>query len=185
MDATERLLPGLRVGERVTLQASAGGEDCEVVGFVVALDEEALGIQDRHGTTHTIPRDALRAARRLGVSRGRDPLRTPTALLDSLAARAGVTGTPYLARISDQLDGLTPPTDGPAWGAAAAFDGHEARFEGEWVTLGDASPETARAAAWWATRMGARSIQVRTGDPQLAEALLKAGFQMPLQPGKE
>ena len=32
-------------------------------------------------------------------------------------------------------------------------------------------------AAWWATRMGARSVQVRTSDPEVADALTEAGFQ--------
>ncbi len=183
-DGADRLLPGLRAGERVTLQARVDGADTEVIGFVVALDDRTLGVQDRHGTTHTVPRDAVRAGRRLGISRGRDPLKTPRALLDALAERAGAPGTPYLARISDLLDGLEPPTDGPAWGATASFDGREARFENEWVTLADASLEAARAAAWWATRMGARSVQVRTDDPGLAAALLKAGFQAPLGQGE-
>ena len=48
-------------------------------------------------------------------------------------------------------------------GALAEVDGVRARFEGEWVTLPTASDSTVVAAAWWATRMGARSVQVR-GD---------------------
>ena len=41
--------------------------------------------------------------------------------------------------------------------------GPRARFEGEWVTLPSAPEDVVVAAAWWATRMGARSVQVR-GD---------------------
>nr|NLI50705.1 hypothetical protein [Propionibacterium sp.] len=176
-DAVDRLLPGLRAGERVTLLAATDAGPAEVLGFVTAVDAETLAVLDRRGTSHRVPRAAVRAAKRLGVARGRDPLATPRRLLDDLAARAGASGTPYVARISDLLAGLEPPAAVPPWGPVAEFAGVVARCEGEWVTLTDAGPDAARQAAWWATRMGARSVQVRTDDPAVAAELTAAGFR--------
>lgn len=175
-DAVERLLPGLRVGERVSLLAATDAGPVEALGFVTALDEQALEVLDRRGTTHRLPRAGVRAAKRLGVALGRNPLTTPRRLLDDLATRAGASGAVYVARISELLAGAEPPREVPAWGETAEFGGVRARFEGEWVTLADATPDAARAAAWWATRMGARSVQVRTADASSAAALVAAGF---------
>lgn len=178
-DPVDRLLPGLHVGERVTLLATTDAGPAEVLGFVTAVDADALAVLDRHGSTHRVPRAGVRAGRRLGMALGRNPLTTPRRLLDDLAGRAGAVGTPYLTRISDLLSGLEPPAAVPPWGPVATFGGVAARCEGEWVTLPDAGPDAARAAAWWATRMGARSVQVRTADPGLGAALLAAGFRTP------
>jgi hypothetical protein len=178
-DALDRLLPGLRIGERVSLLASTDAGPTEALGFVTELDAATLAVVDRHGTTHRLPRSGLRAGKRMGVALGRNPLTTPRALLDTLAARAGASGTPYLTRISDLLAGLEPPATVPPWGPVAEFGGAVARCEGEWVTLPGVGPDAARAAAWWATRMGARSIQVRTDDPALAARLTAAGFRTP------
>ena len=91
-DAVERLLPGLRVGERVSLLAATDAGPVEALGFVTALDEQALEVLDRRGTTHRLPRAGVRAAKRLGVALGRNPLTTPRRLLDDLATRAGASG---------------------------------------------------------------------------------------------
>ncbi len=178
-DAVDRLLPGLRVGERVSLLAVTDAGPAEALGFVTELDADALAVVDRHGTTHRLPRAGVRAGKRMAVALGRNPLTTPRRVLDDLAARAGASGTPYVVRISDLLAGLEPPAAVPPWGQVAAFGGVEARFEGEWVTLPAAGPDAARAAAWWATRMGARSVQVRTDDPKVAARLVDAGFRTP------
>lgn len=180
-DPVERLAPGLRVGERVTLLVAS--EDCsrDVLGFVTALDDASLTVVDRRGTETTVARASVLAGKRMGVALGRDPRRTPPAELDAHAARAGAFGTPYVARISDLLAGLPFPAAVPARGEWAEPGGVRARCEGEWVTLASPPPapsivDAARAAAWWATRWGARSVQVRTSDAAAAAALEAAGF---------
>lgn len=172
MDALARLVPALVVGERVSLRL--GGR--ELIGFVTALSAGSLGVVDRRGTEHEVLRSDVIAARRVGVSLGRDPLAAPRTLLDGLAARAAVSGTPWVCRISTLLEGRTPPPSVPPWGPWAECEGVRARFEGEWVTLPAASVAQCVAAAWWATRMGARSVQVRTDDPAAVDALGAVGF---------
>lgn len=176
MDAVDRLLPGLRVGERVSLHVAGPDGGADVLGFVTGLDAAGLDVVDRRGATHRVARDAVRAGKKMAVALGRNPLKTPRDLLDALACRAAASGAVYVARISDLLAGLQPPAEVAPWGEWASFGGTRARFENEWVTLADASPDAARAAAWWATRMGARSVQVRTDDPAVAAQLTAAGF---------
>ena len=175
MDALDRLSPPLRTGERVSLRL-AGTPAREALGFVVEVGPDALALVDRRGAVTRHARADVQAARRGGVALGRDPLRTPQAELDALAARAGASGEAWVARLSDLLAGRTPPAEVPAWGGSAEFDGVRARHEGEWVTLADAGVDAAVAAGWWATRQGARSVQVRTDDPEVAAALAAAGF---------
>lgn len=173
MDALDRLSPAPAVGERVSLRLDGR----ELIGFLTSLDADALGVVDRRGAGHSVRRSDVVAVRRVGVSLGRDPLATPRPLLDGLAARAGVSGTPWVCRLSALLADRTPPASVPSWGEWAEFSGVRARFEGEWVTLPAASVEACVAAGWWATRMGARSVQVRTDDPAVSDALSAAGFR--------
>lgn len=175
-DLIARLVPALRVGERVSIRVASDAGAREVIGFVTGLDAERVDVLDRRGTTHAVARASVAAVRRVGVAPGRDPVSTPRDLLDRLAARAGASGTPWVARISHLLADREPPEVVPDWGEWADVAGRRARFEGEWVTLADAGADTCVAAAWWATRMGARSVQVRTGDPVLAAELSTAGF---------
>ena len=86
MHADRLLIPPLLVGERVTLRLTDPARD--LIGFVTAVDP--LIVEDRHGGMHPILAGTVVAARRAGVSLGRDPHRTPRALLDDLADRAGV-----------------------------------------------------------------------------------------------
>lgn len=161
------------VGERVSVRL----DDRELIGFVTRVDAAELGLVDRRGVEHEVGLPRVVAWRPVGVSLGRDPLAFPRPLLDGLAARAGASGTPWVCRISTLLAGRTPPASVPPRGEWADFDGVRARFEGEWVTLAGASVGVAEcvAAAWWATRMGARSIQVR-GEGSVPDALADAGF---------
>lgn len=175
MDALDRLAPPLRPGERVSLRL-AGTPPREALGYVTELTQDAVALVDRRGTVTRHGRAGVQAARRVGVALGRDPLRTPLSELDALAGRAGAVGAPWVARLSVLLAGRTPPADVPAWGASADFGGVRAHLEGEWVTLADAGVDAAVAAGWWATRQGARSVQVRTDDPAVAAALAAAGF---------
>ncbi len=226
-------VPGHRVSVRLPGR--------ELIGFVTHADAESFTVLDRRGAEHVVALSEVVAWRAVGVSLGRDPLAFPRALLDGLAARADVSGTAWVCRISALLEGRTPPTAVPEWGELARFPAvapdqpqthaapdrpqtptapdqpptptapdqpqtptHAApdqtptptdaenepepparpeggttipaRFEGEWVTLGCAPVEVCVAAAWWATRMGARSIQVRCDDPTLTAALAAAGF---------
>ena len=175
-DVVDAMEPALSVGERVSLRVPAGGAAREVIGFVTALSVDRLGVVDRRGVEHDLARSDVDAIRRVDVALGRRPEATPRDLLDALAERAGVEGACWVGRISTLLAGRTPPASVPPWGEWADVDGVRARFEGEWVTLPTASEAAVVAAAWWATRMGARSVQVRTDDPACAAALGRLGF---------
>lgn len=175
-DVVASLRPALRVGERVSLRALDSGTAREVIGFVTTLSDARIGVVDRRGTEHALDRTDVDAIRRVPVALGRRPEATPRDLLDALADRARVPGTAWVARISSLLEGRTPPAAVPPWGEWAEIDGVRVRFEGEWVTLPGASVDTIVAAAWWATRMGARSVQVRTEDAGGGDALAEAGF---------
>ncbi|QIK72838.1 hypothetical protein G7070_11835 [Propioniciclava coleopterorum] len=173
------LNPPLRIGERVgVLFTDTDGARTEALGFVTHVDADAVALVDRHGTERRLAWGDVEALRRVPISRGRRPDAAPRALLDDLADRTGAAGTPWVARISDLLAGRTPPEMVPAWGETAAFGGAAARFEGEWVTVAGGSPDDWVAAAWWATRMGARSVQVRlpgADDAPAASGFLRVG----------
>lgn len=157
MHADRLLIPPLLVGERVTLRLTDPARD--LIGFVTAL--EPLTIEDRNGRLHRIAPGTVQAARRVGVSLGRDPVRTPRALLDELASRAGLAGDPELHRISDLLAGRAAPaevfTERGEWSRGA----DRARVEGEWLSTNVEDPELLAALCWWASRQNARSVQVR------------------------
>lgn len=163
MPSDDGVSPALHPGERVSLLARSDDALREVIGFITTLSNDAIAVVDRTGVEHEVRRADIEALRRVGVALGRRPEATPRDLLDGLAERAGVVGVCWVGRISALLEGRTPPAAVPAWGERATFDGAPARFEGEWVTLASASDDIVVAAAWWATRMGARSVQVR-GD---------------------
>lgn len=76
------------MGERVSVRAVEHGSPTDVIGFVTALTGDTLSIVDRRGVVHTLAWDAVSAGKRVPVSRGRDPLRTPPALLTQLVAAA-------------------------------------------------------------------------------------------------
>ncbi len=169
MAGMDALTPPIGIGERISLRLAEPARD--LVGFVTALDP--LTLEDRHGRTHVVPGDTVVAARRVGVSLGRDPRAAPRDLLDTLAARAGIgaAAEPELHRISDLLAGRPAP--------AAVFAGRRdwsdgerrARVEGEWLTTDVTEPALLVDLAWWATRQNARSIQVRrptNGPPTTA-----------------
>ncbi|MDO5535738.1 MAG: hypothetical protein Q4F65_13945 [Propionibacteriaceae bacterium] len=147
----------------MSLHVDAGDGAREVIGFVTGVGSDTVGVVDRRGHEHVVGLADILAGRRVGVALGRRPEATPRDLLDALAARAGLTGDCWVGRISALLEGRTPPAEVPAWGEWAELDGVRARFEGEWVSLPAAPDDVVVAAAWWATRMGARSVQVR-GD---------------------
>ncbi|MGC4154680.1 MAG: hypothetical protein QM628_16635 [Propionicimonas sp.] len=156
--------PGVRVTVRFAVPE---GGTRDVVGFVLGADDSTMIVLDRHGTEHTIVRADIVAGHRVPVSRGRDPLRMPTDLLDAMAERTGVRGRRFVIRLFDLLDGLEPP--------ATVTAPEVATTDGEWVTA-DAS-EPLEAVGWWAARSGVRSMQVRTDDPAVAERLLARGFR--------
>ncbi len=168
----------LAVGMRVSLRAGGASGRREVIGFLTRLSSDALVLVDRHGTEHPLARAQIEAIRPVAVALGRRPEATPRDLLEALTDRAGASGSCWVARISTLLAGRTPPASVPAWGTWAEFDGVRARSEGEWVTLPLAPLPVLVDAAWWATRMGARSIQVRADsvDEASANALSASGF---------
>lgn len=178
MDPLDRLSPPPDVGSRVSV-AVAGTPMTEAIGFVTALSATSVAILDQHGVTHTVERSTLVGARLVPLARGRNPLHAPLDLLDALAHRVDASGQPHVIRISELLAGTSMPDALPGWGPVATIGGHAARVEGEWVTLGGGSPQVWVTAAWWATRMGARSVQVRTDDPATTRALRTAGFSVP------
>lgn len=156
------LTPPLRRGERVgMLFRDDDGARTEMLGYVTVLEADELAVIDRHGRERHLGWDAVEALRRVPVSRGRRPGSASRDLLDALAERAGAGGVAWVARISDLLAQEPPPEQVPAWGTTAVFGSSTAQHEGEWVTLAGGSAADWVAAAWWATRMGARSVQVR------------------------
>lgn len=175
-DVWTRLIPGARIGERVSLRVTRSGASTEVIGFITALDDTTVTVVDRRGTHHPLSRTLVTGFRRVGVARGRAPASAPRALLDDLAARASAPGEPWVARLSDLLAQEEPPAEVPPWGTTTLIGRISVRVEGEWVTLAEGTPETWVAAGWWATRAGARSIQVRTRAPGIEMALSSCGF---------
>ncbi len=158
MAGMDGLRPALRIGERVSLRLSEPARD--LIGFVVALDP--LTLEDRHGRTHAVAAAAVLAARRVGVSLGRDPRSAARDLLDALAARAGIAGEAVeVRRISDLLAGRPAPAEVFAGRGEWAEGVWRARVEGEWLTTNVTDPALLVELAWWATRQNARSIQVR------------------------
>ena len=159
------------VGGRVSLRRRlADGGQGDLLGFVLATDAGRLLVRDRHGTVHAVARADVLALRTVGVARGRDPIRTPVADLDRLAAAAGVSGRAFVARLCDLLDGRAPAPP-PAWPAPPPCP---ALLDGEWVT-GAACPDLL-ALVWWASHHDARSIHVRTTDAEVLAALEQLGF---------
>lgn len=144
----------------------------DLVGFVLSAGADGLRLRDRHGGVHAVAWQAVRALRVVGVARGRDPLRAARVELDRLAAASGVTGRAFVARLGTLLDDRSPVVPG-AWDAAPPCP---ATLSGEWVTTGDACADPV-ALARWATQRDARSMQVRTDDPDAIEALLHLGFR--------
>lgn len=158
-------------GRRISLRrVRADGEQGDLIGFVIAASESGLRLRDRRGREHEVAWGDVLALRPIGVARGRDPLRTPLAELDGLADAAGLTGRVFVARVADLVDRLVPP---PLPGPGSPPP-QPASLAGEWVTTGSAADLTGL--AWWAAHNGARSLQVRTADPQVVARLLEAGF---------
>lgn len=165
--ARQHLEPGRRVSLR---RVRPDGEQGDLVGFVLASDPAGLVLRDRRGVVHSLAWDHVLACRPVGVARGRDPVRTPLAELDRLAAAAGVSGRVFVARLSALLD-PRPPVP---LGAPSSPPPAPATLDGEWVTAARCADVIAL--AWWATHRDARSIQVRTDDPAAAAELLALGF---------
>ncbi|MBK8447495.1 MAG: hypothetical protein IPL41_12685 [Micropruina sp.] len=157
MDADRLLIPPLHLGERVTLRLTEPTRD--LIGFVTAV--APLTLEDRHGRLHQIAPGTVQAARRVGVSLGRDPRKASRDLLDELAARAGLSGEPVLHRISDLLAGRAAPESVFAERDDWADGPRRARVDGEWLSTNVDDPELLIALCWWATRQNARSVQVR------------------------
>lgn len=158
------------VGGRVSLRRSLGDGAGDLLGFVLATDAERLVVRDRRGVVHEVAWSDVLARRAVGVARGRDPLRTPRAELDRMAAVAGVSGRAFVARLCDLLDGRDPVPP-PEWTAPPPCAAHLA---GEWVTAGPC-PDLL-GLAWWASHHDARSIQVRTSDAAVVTTLRQLGF---------
>lgn len=167
----------VQIGRRVSLRrVRADGEQGDLLGFVLDSDGKRLRLRDRRGVPHDVPWSAVLAWRPVGVARGRDPLRTPLAELDRLAAEAGAVGRVLVARLSDLLDGR-PPGSVRDWDDPPPCP---ARLDGEWVVTGECGDVLAL--AWWAAHHDARSIQVRTADAGAAEELERLGFREVLAP---
>jgi hypothetical protein len=146
------------------------GEIGDIIGFVREATADGLTISDRRGQLHALVWDQVVAWRQVGVARGRDPLRTPLAQLDELAAAAGVEGRVFVARLGGLLDGV----EAPPVAELGTPPPQTAVIAGEWVTAGTTGDLLAL--GWWATHHDARSMQVRTDDPAEVAQLLVLGF---------
>jgi hypothetical protein len=146
------------------------GEIGDIIGFVREATADGLTISDRRGQLHALVWDQVVAWRQVGVARGRDPLRTPLAQLDELAAAAGVEGRVFVARLGGLLDGV----EAPPVAELGTPPPQPAVIAGEWVTAGTTGDLLAL--GWWATHHDARSMQVRTDDPAEVAQLLVLGF---------
>ena len=138
----------------------------DIVGFVLGSDVDTVTVLDRRGAEHVVPLADIVAGHEVPVSRGRDPRRMPTDLLDRMAERTGVAGRRLVIRVADLLEGLESP--------ALVETPEIATVDGEWVTADPGEPLVE--VAWWAARQGARSMQVRTDDPDEVAGLLARGF---------
>jgi hypothetical protein len=152
------------IDTRVSIRYAIGDRFSELVGFVTSVDAAGLRVQHRDGSEIPLLWAQIQHWRRVGVARGRDPLRTPKSELDQLAAAAGVTGQTFVIRLSQLLDASAP----------APGSGVNVQVIGEWATI--AGSVDLLPAAWWAARQDARSLQVRTSDPSKATELLALGF---------
>ncbi len=158
-------------GRRVSLRrVRDDGEIGDIIGFVREATADGLTICDRRGQLHALVWDKVVAWRQVGVARGRDPLRTPLAELDALAAAAAVQGRVFVARLCDLLDGV----EAPPVAELGTPPPQPAVIAGEWVTAGTTGDLLAL--GWWATHHDARSMQVRTDDPAEVAQLLALGF---------
>jgi hypothetical protein len=159
-------------GTRLSLRrVRDDGEQGDLVGFVLASDGDRVVLCDRRGAVVDVPWSSVLAWRPVGVARGRDPMRTPLADLDRLAEAALVAGRAFVTRLSDLLLDQ-PPAPLEDW---AAPPPSPARLDGEWVTAGPAPDYLAL--GWWAAHHDARSLQIRTDDPDAAAELARLGFR--------
>ncbi|MEN0071566.1 MAG: hypothetical protein AAGC63_11310 [Propionicimonas sp.] len=156
--------PGVRV--TVRFRVPEGGTK-DVVGYVVGAGPTTMTVLDRRGAEQVVRLADIVAGHRVPVSRGRDPMRMPADLLDAMAERTGVAGRRFVIRLADLLEGREPP--------ALVASPELATADGEWVTAGPDEP--LEEVAWWASRSGVRSMQVRTDDPARIAALLDRGFR--------
>jgi hypothetical protein len=138
----------------------------DVVGFVLGSNDETMTVLDRRGAEHVVPLADIVAGHQVPVSRGRDPLRMPADLLDTMAERTGVSWRRFVIRLADLLEGCEPPE--------LVASPEVATADGEWVTADPDEP--LEEVAWWAARSGVRSMQVCADDPDKAAALLARGF---------
>lgn len=86
MDALPEIIPAVRLGERLVVRHRLpDGSATDVIGWVIGLTEDAVVLCDHLGSTSTIPRTTVLAARRLPLARGgRDPMRTSPAELQQV-----------------------------------------------------------------------------------------------------
>ena len=158
----DALLPGRRAA---LLRRTAAGAQTELLGYVTRADSDFVEVEDVRGLRHLVPANEVAAARTLGVSLGRDPMRADPAELDRLAGGQGIHAR-LVVRIASLLDGREPPRQLPfePTGSTARLGALTVGVDGEWATITGASADPAELVqlAWWATRRGARSLQVRS-----------------------
>lgn len=156
-----------QLGSRVSLRYRIPGGVSELVGWVAEASADQLVVVDRKGHPHRLTTADVLAGRQVGVPRGRDPRSADRAALDRIAAGHGLTGRCFVARLSDLLDAATPTSmDAPAPTGL--------HVDGEWASTGSRTDLVGD--CWWASRHDARSIQVRTDDPDEVQVLLGCGF---------
>jgi hypothetical protein len=160
-------LADLVPGVRATLRRRFPDGYRDVVGFVVTADATTLCVEDRHGATHVLRRDEIVAGHRVGVARGRDPLRAPLPEAELAALPGGAAaGLRLVCRLSDLLDERVPP--------AAVDEPTAAWVVGEWLVC-EPRPDLV-GVAWWGARRGARSLLVLACDATASAGLADLGL---------
>lgn len=152
----------LQPGARASIRTIAPDGFHDVIGWIEEVDDQGVLVEARDGIRCLSWADIV-AARVVGVARGRDPRRVPTAILDEVMHQAGAAGRRFVIRLSALLDGHPPVPPDPT-GVQVA---------GDWAIV---TGDNLMATAWAAAKADARSLLVVTEDPLLIARLCDLGF---------
>ncbi len=193
MDALDRIVPPVRLGDRIVVRYRLPDSSAtDVIGWVDALDRERVLVTDQRGTQMPVSRSLVVAARRAPAARGGpDPMRTDADHLERLAMPSWVAEQEPLGRWTLRAGGgFTGRANSclavgdPGMPVAAAADriiahaaahGIEPRAS---VVIGSESEQALRALGWTETYVRTDVLVTRLGsllgdrpaDPRVAVA---------------